>query len=122
VYVLADCKTHLIDIETTESLLPRSVLHRKFRIKAAQSCHSDRYCSGKRPLCSGKLAARKAAIHDASSGPMRNATVVAKCPQAAAAGRLIGYARMSTEYRGTDPQCDGHDMLDRYLADSARPS
>jgi hypothetical protein len=35
--------------------LSRSVLDRKFRIKAAQSCHSDRYCSGKRPLCSGKL-------------------------------------------------------------------
>ena len=35
--------------------LSRSVLDRKFRIKAAQSCHSDCYCSGKRPLCSGKL-------------------------------------------------------------------
>ena len=33
----------------------RSVFDRKFRIKAAQSSHSDRYCSGKRPLCSGKL-------------------------------------------------------------------
>src|ERR1700722_13164328 len=35
--------------------LSRSVFDRKFRIKAAQSCHSDRYCSGKRSLCSGKL-------------------------------------------------------------------
>jgi hypothetical protein len=51
-----------------------------------------------------------------------NAERDTKSPQAAAAGRLIGYARMSTEDRGTDPQCDGHDMLDRYLADSARPS
>lgn len=36
-------------------MLSRSVLDRKFRIKAAHSWHSDRYCSGKRPLCSGKL-------------------------------------------------------------------
>jgi hypothetical protein len=35
--------------------LSRSVFDRKFRIKAVQSCHSNRYCSGKRPLCSGKL-------------------------------------------------------------------
>ena len=33
----------------------RSVFDRKFRIEAAQPCHSDRYCSGKRPLCSGNL-------------------------------------------------------------------
>ena len=36
-------------------MLSRSVFDRNFRIKAAQPCHSDRYCSGKRPLCSGKL-------------------------------------------------------------------
>jgi hypothetical protein len=37
------------------AIVSRSVFDRKFRIKAVQSCHSDRYCSGKRPLCSGKL-------------------------------------------------------------------
>ena len=51
--------------------MSRSVFDRKFRIKAAQSCHSDRYCSGKRPLWSGleNWRARKVAIHDASSPP-----------------------------------------------------
>jgi hypothetical protein len=29
-----------------------------------------------------------------------------KRPKTPAAGRLIGYARVSTEEQGTDPQCD----------------
>ena len=29
-----------------------------------------------------------------------------KSPKTAAAGRLIGYARVSTDEQGTDPQCD----------------
>jgi hypothetical protein len=31
-----------------------------------------------------------------------------KARKTAAAGRLIGYARVSTEDQGTDPQCDVH--------------
>ena len=50
-------------------MLSRSVLDRKFRIKAAHSWHSDRYCSEKGRFALENWAACKATIHDASSLP-----------------------------------------------------
>ncbi len=48
-----------------------SVSDRKFRIKTAQPCHSDCYCFGKWPLCSGKLERTRGAIHASLSPSSR---------------------------------------------------
>ena len=46
-----------------------SVSDRKFRIKTAQPCHSDCYCFGKWPLCSGKLERTRGRNPGASLSP-----------------------------------------------------